>query len=106
MVDRDPVRVGVLFSHTGVTSTIGLSQLHGALLAIDEINEAGGINGRELVAVQYDAQSNPQRYAQLAEQLIVQDKVNVIFGCQYVFRRMEQLQAPQSDLCFPSVIGL
>lgn len=81
MVDRDPVRVGVLFSHTGVTSTIGLSQLHGALLAIDEINEAGGINGRELVPVQYDAQSNPQRYAQLAEQLIVQDKVNVIFGC-------------------------
>jgi branched-chain amino acid transport system substrate-binding protein len=81
MVDRDPVRVGVLFSHTGVTSTIGLSQLHGALLAIDEINEAGGINGRELVPVQYDAQSNPQRYAQLAEQLILQDKVNVIFGC-------------------------
>ncbi len=69
MVDRDPVRVGILFSHTGVTSTIGLSQLHGALLAIDEINEAGGINGRELVPVQYDAQSNPQRYAQLAEQL-------------------------------------
>jgi branched-chain amino acid transport system substrate-binding protein len=81
MVDRDPVRVGVLFSATGVTSTIGLSQLHGALLAIDEINEAGGINGRELVPVQYDPQSNPQRYAQLAEQLIVQDKVNVIFGC-------------------------
>jgi len=81
MSDRDPVRVGVLFSHTGVTSTIGLSQLHGALLAIDEINEAGGINGRELVPVQYDAQSNPQRYAQLAEQLIVQDKVKVIFGC-------------------------
>lgn len=81
MVDRDPVRVGVLFSSTGVTSTIGLSQLHGALLAIDEINEAGGINGRELVPVHYDAQSNPQRYAQLAEQLILQDKVNVIFGC-------------------------
>lgn len=81
MIEREPVRVGVLFSETGVTSTIGLSQLHGALLAIDEINEAGGIHGRELVPVQYDPQSNPLRYAQLAEQLILQDKVNVIFGC-------------------------
>ncbi|WP_372659227.1 transporter substrate-binding domain-containing protein [Hydrogenophaga sp.] len=81
MVDRDPVRVGVLFSKTGVTSSIGLSQLLGALLAIDEINEAGGIHGRELVPVQYDPQSNPLRYAQLTEQLILQDKVNVIFGC-------------------------
>lgn len=81
MINRDPVRVGVLFSATGVTSTIGMSQWHGAMLAIDEINDAGGINGRELVPVHYDAQSNPQRYAQLAEQLIIQDKVNVIFGC-------------------------
>lgn len=81
MINRDPVRVGVLFSATGVTSTIGASQWHGAMLAIDEINDAGGINGRELVPVHYDPQSNPQRYAQLAEQLIIQDKVNVIFGC-------------------------
>lgn len=81
MINRDPVRVGVLFSATGVTSTIGVSQWHGVMLAIDEINDAGGINGRELVPVHYDPQSNPQRYAQLAEQLIIQDKVNVIFGC-------------------------
>jgi branched-chain amino acid transport system substrate-binding protein len=81
MINRGPVRVGVLFSATGVTSTIGMSQWHGAMLAIDEINEAGGINGRELLPVHYDPQSNPQRYAQLAEQLIVEDKVNVIFGC-------------------------
>ena len=81
MADKDPIRVGILYSETGVTSTIGLSQLQGALLGIDEINEAGGINGRELVAVRYDPQSTPSRYAELAERLIVQDGVNVIFGC-------------------------
>ena len=81
MADKDPVRVGILFSETGVTSTIGLSQLQGALLGIEEINEAGGIDGRELVAVRYDPQSQPARYADLAERLIVQDGVNVIFGC-------------------------
>ena len=81
MADKDPIRIGILFSETGVTSTIGLSQLQGALLGIDEINEAGGIGGRELVAVRYDPQSTPSRYAELAERLIVQDGVNVIFGC-------------------------
>ena len=81
MADKDPIRIGILFSVTGVTSTIGLSQLQGALLGIDEINEAGGIDGRELVAVRYDPQSTPSRYAELAERLIVQDGVNVIFGC-------------------------
>ena len=81
MADKDPIRVGILYSETGVTSTIGLSQLQGALLGIDEINEAGGIDGRELVAVRYDPQSTPSRYAELAERLIVQDGVNVIFGC-------------------------
>ena len=81
MADKDPIRVGILYSETGLTSTIGLSQLQGALLGIQEINEAGGIDGRELVAVRYDPQSTPSRYAELAERLIVQDGVNVIFGC-------------------------
>jgi len=81
VADKDPIRVGIMYSETGVTSTIGLSQLQGALLGIDEINEAGGINGRELVAVRYDPQSIPSRYAELAERLIVEDGVNVIFGC-------------------------
>ena len=81
MADKDPIRVGILYSETGVTSTIGLSQLQCALLGIQEINEAGGIDGRELVAIRYDPQSTPSRYAELAERLIVQDGVNVIFGC-------------------------
>jgi branched-chain amino acid transport system substrate-binding protein len=77
----DPIRVGVLFSTSGATSTIGRSQLQGTLLAIEELNDAGGIDGREVVPVIHDAQSNPAVYAQLAERLILQDKVNVLFGC-------------------------
>src|SRR5258708_3702567 len=53
----------------------------GTLFAIREINEAGGIDGRELVAVHRDPQSNLQRYQQLATQLVRDDNVNVIFGC-------------------------
>jgi branched-chain amino acid transport system substrate-binding protein len=81
VANTDPIRVGVLFSETGVTSTIGRSQRRGTLLAIEEVNEAGGIGGRELVPVMYDAQSTPAIYAQHAERLILEDKVNVILGC-------------------------
>lgn len=81
MANKEPIPVGVLFSETGVTSTLGRSQLQGTLLAIDEINEAGGIDGREIVPICYDGRSSPMVYATLAERLIVQDKVKVIFGC-------------------------
>jgi branched-chain amino acid transport system substrate-binding protein len=81
VANTDPIKIGVLFSKTGVTSTIGNSQLQGTLLAIDEINEAGGVGGREIVPVIYDPESDPLLYAVLAEKLISRDKVNVIFGC-------------------------
>jgi branched-chain amino acid transport system substrate-binding protein len=81
VANTDPIKIGVLFSKTGVTSTIGNSQLQGTLLAIDEINEAGGVGGREIMPVIYDPESDPLLYAVLAEKLISQDKVNVIFGC-------------------------
>jgi branched-chain amino acid transport system substrate-binding protein len=81
VANKDPIRLGVLFSETGVTSTIGRSQRRGTLLAIEEINEAGGVDGRELVPVLYDAQSSPPVYARLAEKLILEDKVNIILGC-------------------------
>lgn len=81
VANKDPVRVGVLFSETGVTSTIGRSQLLGTLLAIEEVNDAGGINGREVVPVRYDPRSEPTVYTALAERLITEDRINTIFGC-------------------------
>ena len=47
-------RVGVLFSQSGVMAVIEETQLRATLLAIDEINQSGGVNGRELVPVIYD----------------------------------------------------
>jgi branched-chain amino acid transport system substrate-binding protein len=76
-----PLRVGILFSKTGVTSGIETSQLQGTLLAIEEINDAGGIDGRELQAVYYDPCSSPGTYKILAEKLIADDGVRIILGC-------------------------
>lgn len=84
-------RVGILFSETGVTSVIERSQLHGALLAIEEINEAGGVDGRMIKPISYDPASVVVRYGELAERLLTRDGVNIIFGCYMSSSRKEVL---------------
>jgi branched-chain amino acid transport system substrate-binding protein len=71
----------VLFSRAGITSRVERSQLMGTFFAIREINEAGGIDGRELQAVHRDPECVPLQYRNLAIELIQQERVNVIFGC-------------------------
>jgi branched-chain amino acid transport system substrate-binding protein len=77
----EPIRLGVLFSETGVTSVIERSERMGTLLAVEEINESGGIAGRPLELLSYDPESDPARYRQLAEKLILEDGVRLILGC-------------------------
>lgn len=74
-------RVGVLFSQSGVMAVIEETQLRATLLAIDEINQSGGVNGRELVPVIYDPESDAQAYALCAKRLMIEDGVTMIFGC-------------------------
>lgn len=87
----EPWRIGTLFSTSGVTSIIEKSQLNGALLAIDEINKAGGVMGRSIEPISYNPGSVVPRYGELAEKLIFEDKVNVIFGCYMSSARKEVL---------------
>jgi len=53
----------------------------GTALAIQEINQAGGILGRELEVVAYDPGSDPETYRKLADRLLTEDGISVIFGC-------------------------
>lgn len=62
-------------------SVIEETQLRGTLIAIDEINDAGGVNGREIVPVIYDPGSDVRAYGQYAKRLMVEDNVSTIFGC-------------------------
>lgn len=74
-------RVGVLFSETGVTRAIERTQQAATLLAINEINDAGGVLGRKIEPVIYDPQSVPVLYQKLALRLCDEDRVSVVFGC-------------------------
>jgi ABC-type branched-subunit amino acid transport system substrate-binding protein len=76
-----PWRVGVLFSETGFMSVIERTQLQATLFAIEEINAAGGINGRELVPIHYDPGSSTGSFGQCAKRLMTEDGVTTIFGC-------------------------
>jgi branched-chain amino acid transport system substrate-binding protein len=80
-------QVGVLFSQSGVSAPYGISQLRGTLLAIVEINEAGGILGQQLTPIIYDPKSDPNLYSALANRLLMDDGVNIIFGCTASFSR-------------------
>src|SRR4051812_21724158 len=74
-------RVGVLFSQTGVTSTIERTQLNATLLAIDEINAGGGVLGRPVEPVIYDPGSDPKKFRGFAERLFQVDRIRLLFGC-------------------------
>lgn len=77
----EPWRVGVIFSKTGFMAVIEETQLRGTLIAIDEINAAGGINGRELEPIVFDPGSESAAFGYCAKRLMIEHGVTTIFGC-------------------------
>src|SRR5947209_7810529 len=76
-----PIRIGVLYSESGVTSAVERTQQRATALAVEEINAAGGVLGREIELVYRDPACNASRYAGLTEELIVEKSVRLIMGC-------------------------
>ncbi|HEX8687244.1 MAG TPA: ABC transporter substrate-binding protein, partial [Pyrinomonadaceae bacterium] len=74
------IKVGVYGDLSGQTSSFGESTRSGVLMAIDEINAAGGINGRKVEPVIEDDQGQPQQASTVVSKLINQDKVVAIIG--------------------------
>lgn len=77
----DGWRIGVLFSRSGATGVTESEHFYGTALAIEEINQAGGVLERPLIPVAYDPKGDATEYRKLATRLLVEDEVNVIFGC-------------------------
>ncbi|MDR2110408.1 MAG: transporter substrate-binding protein, partial [Spirochaetaceae bacterium] len=79
--DGKTVKVGVLHSLSGTMSISEVAVRDASLLAIEEINAAGGLLGAKIVPVVEDGASDWPTFAEKAEKLIQQDKVAVVFGC-------------------------
>lgn len=78
--DGGTVKVGLLHSLTGSMAISETSVRDAEVLAIDEINKAGGVNGAQIEYVEEDGASQPSTFATKAEKLIDSDGVATIFG--------------------------
>src|SRR5450631_2266177 len=76
----DPIKIGVDGPFTGGSSSMGVSMRDGVRLAIDEINKAGGVLGRQLVAVERDDEAKNERGVQIAQELINKEQVVAAVG--------------------------
>ncbi|KPX08220.1 transporter substrate-binding domain-containing protein [Pseudomonas savastanoi] len=80
MVDPS-IRIGGLFSNTGVTAAGECSTMRGAQFAIHQINAAGGVNGRPLELITRNPDSTPALFAMHVESLIREENLRFFFGC-------------------------
>jgi urea transport system substrate-binding protein len=76
----DTIKVGVLHSLSGTMSISEVTVKNAELLAIEEINAAGGVLGKKLEPVVEDGASDWPTFAEKATKLIAQDKVATVFG--------------------------
>jgi len=76
-----PIRVGVLHSLTGSMSLNEQPVRDATLLAIEDLNQHGGLLGRPVEAIVVDGRSDPAAFAREAHRLITEKGVSTIFGC-------------------------
>ena len=81
-VERDPVKVGILHSQTGTMAISEISLVDMEIMAIEEINAAGGVLGRMIQPVIEDARSRSEDiFPKKAAKLLLEDRVAAVFGC-------------------------
>lgn len=76
---RKPIKIGLLLSLSGRQSSIQLNARDGVILAVEEINRSGGINGRPIQLVVKDDKGDPELALRLTQELL-DEEVTVILG--------------------------
>jgi urea transport system substrate-binding protein len=76
----DTIKVGILHSLSGTMAISEVTVRDAELLAIEEINAAGGVLGKKIEPVVEDGASDWPTFAEKAQKLISQDKVATVFG--------------------------
>jgi branched-chain amino acid transport system substrate-binding protein len=76
----DNVRVGVFMSLTGTTANFGISSTNAIKMAADEVNKAGGINGKQIELLVQDDRSDASEAATIVTKFVTQDQVHAILG--------------------------
>ena len=74
------IKIGILGSLTGPAAIFGTGNLAGATIAFEEINAAGGVNGRKIEWTSLDDESSPPKAIAAYKRLVDQEKVFAVFG--------------------------
>jgi branched-chain amino acid transport system substrate-binding protein len=77
---NDKVRIGVFMSLTGSTANFGISSVNGIKMAAEEVNAAGGINGKQIELLVQDDRSDASEAATIVTKFVTQDQVHAILG--------------------------
>ena len=76
----DPIKIGTFLSVTGPASFLGDPELKTLQMYVEKINSEGGVLGRKLELIHYDAQHQAKSAVTFTKRLIEQDKVDIIVG--------------------------
>ncbi|SYZ72533.1 conserved exported hypothetical protein [Candidatus Zixiibacteriota bacterium] len=77
---NNEILIGEYSSLTGTTATFGQSTHRGVLMAVDEINQDGGVLGKKIKLLTEDDQSKPEEAAMAVTKLISRDGVKAVIG--------------------------
>ena len=95
--DRDTILIGSLFANSGAYTAYGQPQTNAVQLAVEEINAAGGVNGKQLELVEYDYSSEETEASLLATRLATEDQVSLIIGPDTSGSSLAALQQASQD---------
>ena len=76
----DTIKFGFNFEESGEVAAYGTAEQHGAQLAVDEINAAGGVDGKKIEVTDKDNKSETAEASTITTSLVTQSKVNAIIG--------------------------
>jgi len=76
----DTIKVGVFADLSGTTASFGQSTKNGIALAVEEINNTGGVLGKKIQLFVEDDQGRPEQAKTVVSKLINQDKVQAVLG--------------------------
>ena len=76
----DVIKVGLYTPLTGTSALVGTQEQMGVDLAVKQLNEAGGVNGKQIEVIAYDDQFNAETAVKVVTRLTQTDHVNAIIG--------------------------